>query len=47
MFQVQKQFKIISIYLFSFLGLLFITHDYYIMAMNNGHISQNNGHDNN
>ncbi|MDW3617553.1 MAG: SVM family protein [Candidatus Phytoplasma pruni] len=47
MFKLKNQFKIISIYLFVLLGMLFITNNYYIMAMNNGHISQNNGHDNN
>ncbi|MDC9032285.1 SVM family protein [Columbia Basin potato purple top phytoplasma] len=47
MFKLQNQFKIISFCLFVLLGILFITNNYYVMAMNNGHISQNNGHDNN
>ncbi|WP_017193089.1 SVM family protein [Italian clover phyllody phytoplasma] len=47
MFKLQNQFKIISFCLFVLLGMLFITNNYYVMAMNNGHISQNNGHDNN
>lgn len=47
MFKSQKQFKIISFYLIILLELLFITNNYYVMAMNNGHVSQNNGHDNN
>lgn len=47
MFKLQNQFKIISFCLFVLLGLLFITNNYYVMAMNNGHVSQNNRHDNN
>ncbi|WP_017193478.1 SVM family protein [Vaccinium witches'-broom phytoplasma] len=46
MIKLQNQFKIISFCLFVLLGILFITNNYYVMAMNNGHISQNNGHDN-
>ncbi|WAN63448.1 SVM family protein, predicted signal peptide [Candidatus Phytoplasma rubi] len=33
-------------FIFLFLGL-FLINNYYVMAMNNGHIFQNNGHDNN
>ncbi|WP_024563506.1 SVM family protein [Candidatus Phytoplasma tritici] len=46
MFKLQNKFKIISVCLLFFLGL-FLINNYYVMAMNNGHISQNNGHDNN
>ncbi|GLH60542.1 SVM family protein [Paulownia witches'-broom phytoplasma] len=43
MFKLQNQFKIISIYLFTFLGLLFITNNYQVMATgNNDGISENN-----
>ncbi|MGI3136157.1 MAG: SVM family protein [Candidatus Phytoplasma vitis] len=46
MFKLQNQFKITIFYLFTLLGLLIILHNHQVMAMNNGHISQNNGHDN-
>ncbi|MFW8664697.1 SVM family protein [Candidatus Phytoplasma citri] len=43
MFKLKNQFQIIIIYLFTFLGLLFITNNYYVMAMdNNDGISENN-----
>ncbi|MDC9032307.1 SVM family protein [Columbia Basin potato purple top phytoplasma] len=43
MIKLQNQFKIISIYLFIFLGLLFITNNYQVIAMNNNDgISENN-----
>ncbi|WP_236628349.1 SVM family protein [Candidatus Phytoplasma ziziphi] len=33
--------------MFIFLGLLFIIKNKQVMAMNNSHVSPNNGHDNN
>ncbi|MFT2804484.1 SVM family protein, partial [Candidatus Phytoplasma asteris] len=44
-FEIKKCLKKLNS-AFVLLGILFITNNYYVMAMNNGHISQNNGHDN-
>ncbi|WP_034172258.1 SVM family protein, partial [Chrysanthemum yellows phytoplasma] len=48
MFKLQNQFKIISFCLFVLLGILFITNNYYVMAMKNNELQNNsNFNDNN